>query len=411
MSKLQHVLEEFQAIAEVSSKLQKQKMISDLSDLAKRVAVATLDPYQMYGVKKFDMTLPPVHEANLIDNPEHLFNSLKALANRVVTGRRAVEECEFITQKYCVPAELLSRILNKDLRCGVGATLYNDVFPGVIPEFKVALAKEYEDDDVWPKLASIKYDGLRCLAFIDDTGVTLKTRNGLEITSAENIKPELFRLWQFSGHAPLVLDGELKEKKGHFQDSSSSIRKKKKQAEDLVFMVFDILTVSSFMTRDLTHSQEARIEHLQSFFIPNQSEHLQVVAHNWVNDNSQVQAMYQEALKNGEEGLILKDPQAPYQFKRSSAWVKLKDVKTVDCRVIGIEAGKGKYAGMVGALLVDFEGQPNRVGSGLSDSEREAWIQKPYLIVDKMVELAYHEKTKDGNMRHSRLIKIREDLS
>lgn len=70
---------------------------------------------------------------------------------------------------------------------------------------------------------------------------------------------------------------------------------------------------------------------------------------------------------------------------------------------------KGKYEGMVGALEVDFEGLDDKIGSGISDENRELWARNPDLILNKIVEVNYHEKTKDGHMRHSRYNKIRWD--
>ena len=75
-------------------------------------------------------------------------------------------------------------------------------------------------------------------------------------------------------------------------------------------------------------------------------------------------------------------------------------------RVIGLEPGKGKYQGMMGALVVDFNGKPNKIGTGFSDLQRS----NSEHFLGKMVEISYHELTKDGNMRHSRFEKERGDL-
>ena len=404
MSPLAHSLRQLDAIAACGPTTGKKQLLAEVTTLTKHIIEAALNPYKMYGVKKFPTSIQQMATQEDDDGTE-LFRTLDALQKRVVTGHKALQEISFLLGRYLVPAELLSRIINKDLRCGAGATLVNSVFPGLIPEFKVALAQEYEGEDCeFAKLASIKYDGLRCLAFVDESEVTFKTRNGLEITSAESIKPWLHEIRQ---PTRLVFDGELKKRAGHFQDSSGSIRKKSEQAEDLEYQVFDVMTEAEFVASYSSHTQTERLAQLSILLKSQQLESpVKYVEHHLVFNDIQVQKLFREMLALGHEGLILKDPNAPYQFKRSNTWIKLKDRKTADVRVIGFEPGKGKYKGMMGALVVDFNGKPNKIGTGFSDLQRS----NSEHLLGKMVEISYHELTKDGNMRHSRFEKERGDL-
>jgi DNA ligase-1 len=394
---LNAALEFFKEIANIKGTTAKMDTLRLAGETEKNILAYALDPYRMYGVKNFRKggSLPE-------GEPLGLFETLDRMASRELSGGRAQAACQLMVADG-VPEELLLMILNKDLRCGLAATSVNKVFPKLIPEFKVALAEEYEDDGVWPKLGSTKYDGLRGLAFVTEEGVTFKTRNGLEITSVDHLHDELMALPWTKG---LVIDGEIKLRTGHFQDSSGAARKKSENNPDLVFYMFDWLPIQEFLNQKAHLYQWARVRQLAEW---GGSEKLIVVEHTELKNDSEAQRLYEKAREAGEEGLILKNPDRTYEFRRSTAWVKMKDVKSADARVKGLIPGKGKYAGKVGALVVDFEGKDNSVGSGLSDEERQLWQDNPDLILGKMVEVNYHELTKDGNMRHSRFNKIRWD--
>lgn len=399
---MSYVIKRIEEIAAAKGALAKKEIIRQFTDLEKKVFQYALDPYKMFGVKSFLITgvVDPFSPPGLSDK---IFKVLDQLVARELTGHAAKEACTKLVE-LGASYDLLTRILNKDLRCGVGATTINSIFPGLVPEFKVALAEEYEEaDDEWPKLGSVKYDGLRCIAIKEEDNVTLYTRNGLEIISAESIKVSL---QNFPGD--IVFDGELVKAGAHFQDTSGAVRKKKQQAENLEYMVFDWMTPKEFRERVSTMSQLDRCMALRELKFDTMPG-VEGVSHIMLYGNKDAQEMYKAVREGRHEGLILKDINSTYQFKRSSAWTKMKDVQSADVKVTKVEEGKGKNVGKVGAIWVDFNGLPNRVGTGISDKEREAWFKDEDLIVGKIVEVAYHEQTKDGNMRHSRFIKIRFD--
>lgn len=54
---------------------------------------------------------------------------------------------------------------------------------------------------------------------------------------------------------------------------------------------------------------------------------------------------FNELVSNGSEGIILKDLNSPYEFKRTSTWLKFKEVKTVDLVILGFVKPKKDYTG------------------------------------------------------------------
>jgi DNA ligase-1 len=111
-----------------------------------------------------------------------------------------------------------------------------------------------------------------------------------------------------------------------------------------------------------------------------------VVGHELVDlDTDEGQTRYKEinakAIAGGYEGIMIKDPNAPYECKRSVAWLKLKPFIEVSLTVVATEEGTGKNVGKMGALVCEGvdDGKAIRVnvGSGFTDEQRdEFWSCK-----------------------------------
>jgi DNA ligase-1 len=96
-------------------------------------------------------------------------------------------------------------------------------------------------------------------------------------------------------------------------------------------------------------------------------------------DTEEGQTRYKEinakAIAGGYEGIMLKDPDAGYECKRSVAWLKLKPFIEVSLTVVDTEEGTGKNVGKMGALVCEGvdDGKAIRVnvGSGFTDQQRD----------------------------------------
>ena len=61
--------------------------------------------------------------------------------------------------------------------------------------------------------------------------------------------------------------------------------------------------------------------------------------------------MYTNIIKNGGEGIMLKDPMSLYEGKRSNSLLKYKPAFDAEGIIIGHKAGCGKYKGMLGGFI------------------------------------------------------------
>lgn len=387
----------FNKIAKVGSPSEKVKMLlaHPYQEELKTVLRLATDPFITFGI---------THTEGESKGNADIFAVLDQLARRELTGsaaRIALGEATLDDEDR----NLVHRIIRKDLRCGVGEQLVLQAYPGLIRQFKVMRAKKFEG--MSPRLnytIEPKYDGLRCIAEVADGRVTLLSRNGLEFTSSDHLKPQLLALAKGEN---FFFDGELIS--GNFNSSSSAVRRKEQQNDSTSFFIFDVLTPEEWRHPVTPHY--ARRNKLEILFEGQSFTHLRPTPIYPVETENDVMKRYNQFRDMGYEGGMVKNTRGLYRFGKHKDWMKLKAVEDVDLAVLELIQGEGKYYGMLGAVVVNFRGKRVNVGSGFSDEERRLYWDQPELIKRKVIEIQYHEITPDGSLRNPRFIKIREDKS
>lgn len=139
---------------------------------------------------------------------------------------------------------------------------------------------------------------------------------------------------------------------------------------------------------------------------------------------------YEAALAAGAEGLILRDPEAPYvpDARGKGIW-KVKAAATVDAVILDVSEGNGNFEGMAGGLLLGqrpVEGHGSsvhdvildgvayrpraRVSSGLDFAMRTDALMNPTGWIGRVVEIR-HAGVQAGGWRHPTLLRFRDDLA
>lgn len=387
-----------------------------------------LDPMITFGVKKVPKHGGPDGQGL----PWVAFRALAdSLAERKLTGdaaRDAIELC-LKSAKKTEWNDWYMRILTKDLRCGVSEATVNKVTKKInpkymIPVFECQLAHDsanHESKVCGKKLIEVKLDGVRVLTIVYPDGrVNQYSRNGKELVNFGHIK-EQFEKVAAGLTEPWVFDGEIMS--SSFQDLMKQVhRKSDVQANDSVLNLFDCIPLAMFKTGKWKATQTFRSEHLAKFV-----EHykdtltsVQVVGQELVDlDTAKGQRRYKEinasAIAGGYEGIMLKDVDAPYECKRSVAWLKLKPFIEVSLEVTAVEEGTGKNEGRLGALVCEGvdDGKAIRVnvGSGFTDNHRiDYWAGKDS-VIGAVVEVRADAVTQnqDGSysLRFPRFLRFR----
>ena len=386
------------------------------------------NPYYVFGVKK----VPETKDLTDRSNPWPKFWAmLEGLRTRSLTGHNAKTAIEFMSEQFDSVEwnNLARRVIIKDLRCGISEKTLNKVLGNTewkIPTFTCQLAQDSGDHPskmTGTKRLEGKLDGVRVLALVTNTGVSLFSRNGKPFDNFPQIEEALGDIknkLKLSFKGPFVFDGEVVGKS--FQAlMKQAQRKSDVKTDDMVYHIFDVLPLADFERGFWNASQFKRTEILlgNKEFIETKSC-LQVtdgilVDLDTAKGHDQLRRYADDAVAQGLEGIMIKSWDAPYECRRSSFWMKWKPTITVDLNIVGFEEGTGRNAGRLGAIICEGVDNDRRirvnVGSGLSDTNRdEYWSARDQLLGDVVeVEADAVTQNQDGtySLRFPRFVRFR----
>lgn len=247
----------------------------------------------------------------------------------------------------------------------------------------------------YPLLASPKLDGIRCII-----------RDGVAVSrSLKPIRNDYVRA-SLKG-LPEGWDGELMVK-GEFNDVQSAIMSREGEP-DFSFCVFDwhVPRTDDNLTIEPSHFQ-GRLELLALWVDEVNRDFVELVPHRLVNSPDELTAFEAECLEAGFEGVMVRDPEGPYKYGRSTVregWLlKIKQFEDTEAVIVGFKermhneneattnelglterssAKDGKRpAGDLGAFeCVTDDGAEFDCGGGMTDAQRaDFWVRKDELL-------------------------------
>jgi DNA ligase-1 len=257
------------------------------------------------------------------------------------------------------------------------------------PAPTLLLAERYRDDiDVSLYWVSEKLDGVRA----SWDGKALQFRSGNPVPAPR---------WFLDALPKRALDGELWLGRGSFDQLSAIVRRQVPEDAEwrrVRYMIFEL--------PDAPGSFSDRVEQIKAVVAAANLPWLQAVPQFRLPDAAALQKKLHDIVRSGGEGLMLHRADAAYETGRSSALLKLTPWLDAEATVIAHLPGKGKYAGMLGALRMEMpDGRRFALGSGLSDAQRR---NPPPL--GTLVTYRYRELTKNGMPRFPRYLRVRDKL-
>jgi DNA ligase-1 len=388
------------------------------------------NPYYTFHVKQ----VPESEGIEHAENPWPVFwGLLEGLRTRSFTGHRARDAIAETMKRFDSLEwnNLCRRVITKDLRCGISEKTLNKVLGKTewkIPVFACQLAQDSTDQP--KKLKGIKrleckLDGVRVLAVVQGTDVTLYSRNGKQFANfpqiAQAIENNRNALFTIPHGGRFVLDGEIVGES--FQKLMKQAHRKSDAVTDgMVYHVFDMLPLASFQEGHYNAQQHKRIEMLERVRAKLPADGpLQImngldVDLDTAEGHDIMQRYAEAAVEGGFEGIMIKSMDAPYLCKRTDSWMKWKPTITVDLKIVGFEQGTGRNADRLGAIIC--EGDDNgrhicvNVGSGLSDGDRDEYWRSRDLLLGHLVEIQADAVTQnqDGSysLRFPRFLRFRD---
>lgn len=241
--------------------------------------------------------------------------------------------------------------------------------------------------DEWREAAvETKFDGARVQVHYDGDDVVLYSRNMENVTGA---LPELVEFVENNVTGPVIIDGEAvaADEDGDplpFQEILKRFRRKHDVAAmreeiSVELHAFDCLHApSADGGEDLLDAPFSDRHRRLRSVVDDASAVSEVLV---TDDADEIAAFEAAALEGGHEGIMLKNPAAPYTpGDRGKDWLKRKpDVETLDLVVTGAEWGEGRRASVLGTFLLsarDAAGDGfetiGKVATGLTDEELAA---------------------------------------
>ena len=401
-----------------NSRLAKEQVILEameegLDEFFEGVRMA-LDPLVTFGVKQ----VPEKAENEVLSAQGLSWENFKELADKLIarelTGHAARDA--IILQMNIATAEqwngFYRRILIKDLRCGCSEKTVNKIakkFPQyTIPTFTCALAHDsanHEKKMVGKKQIEVKLDGVRVLAVCKNGKVELFSRNGKQFHNFPHIIKEIEAVLERKPSPyDCVLDGEVMSK--DFQDLMKQVhRKDGKAATDSVLHLFDFIPLTDFLEGGWDKPQTYRSNLVKYWVLENEDllEHVQACEWEEVDlstdeGNRRFVELNKTAVDGGYEGVMIKDIDAPYECKRTHAWLKAKPFIEITLTVVDVEEGTGRNEGRLGAVIVEGEddGYNYRLncGSGFTDAQRDEYWTERASLIGNLIEIRADARTK-----------------
>jgi len=344
---------------------------------------------------------------------DEFYDLADQLKNRELTGHAARDA--IIEAMQTATAEqwngFYRRILIKDLRCGCSEKTVNKIakkFPQyTIPTFTCALAHDsanHEKKMVGVKQIEVKLDGVRVLAICRSGKVELFSRNGKQFHNFPHIIAEIESVLAVKP-APYdcVLDGEVMSK--DFQDLMKQVhRKDGKAATDSVLHLFDFIPLEDFLKGSWDKKQTDRSNYVKYWVLENEDLLKHVQACEWedvdlstTEGNKRFVELNKTAVDGGYEGVMIKDVDAPYECKRTHAWLKAKPFIEITLTVVDVEEGTGRNEGRLGAVIVEGEddGYNYRLncGSGFTDAQRDEYWTERASLIGQLIEIRADART------------------
>jgi DNA ligase-1 len=254
---------------------------------------------------------------------------------------------------------------------------------------KIALANTYHKDiNLKEYLVSEKLDGVR--AYWNKKN--LISKNGIIINCPN---------WFTKNFPQEIIEGELWISRNSFEEVSGIVRTKipdNSSWKKVKFMLFDMPSHKGTF--------KERLETLNLLVSKSNSSYLKVISQEFIDNHQNLINKLKNISKNKGEWLMLHKINSFYQTKRSDDILKVKLHQDAEAKVIGYTKGKGKYSGMMGALIVENNEKIRfKIGTGFTDNQRKSPPK-----IGSIITYKYYGKTKTNIPKFASFMRVREGI-
>ena len=364
-------LAKIEAIAATPKKTEKLAVIKTFDEMDRALAKMALDPTVSYYIAK----LEPVASNGVGEFDEEDLTLLRDLSTRTISGNAALEKVK--SHMYTLApedAEVLRRIILKDLRAGFGASSVNEAFPGWIPDFpymRCSLPKA-SNIDKWDWSAGIycqlKADGSFARVAVDPSmKVLITTRQGNtypDVPALAKLKEDALYCFNLGtethGELTVWINGVLQPRTiGNGMLNSLQNGGDLPEGAEVQFDCWDQIPLHLAVPKGKVTTPYSRRYYDLMCQIANQGADsaVELIEGTIVHSKFEALSVYRSILARGLEGVILKNPNGIWEDTTSKSCVKFKLEVDLDLKIVGFNAGTAgkRTEATFGSLRVQSE--------------------------------------------------------
>jgi len=429
---MREVLGIIRHLAEVGSTKAKSEIIKKHlpgNELFQKVVKYALDQDKSYNVTELVNTDGKIISPST--SVEQVFGYLDYLVAK--RGATAIEIMHLSRLCTSVPGaeEIVTKIIQKDLKCGCGAKAFNAVIPGLVFEvpyqrfsgFKEFDKIDFENDTV---VAQIKMDGM--FSYLMPDGSFL-SRNGSRYSLGGVIERD--KEWISQLGSNLIWMGELlvrgtggsylpRKTSNGIINSFISGDGNPMWINRVEYVTWGYITHEDFRRGYSDTTYEEMLNSLNGVKV--NSGKIFLSKTDFVRDKDEALVFYKNCRIRKEEGAMIKVINKLKWKSESSGskfCVKLKPVAEAEFEIVGAYYGdkKGRYAAALGGLIVKSCDDKilTKLGGGFSDDDRFLGVDWWGKLVGRVVTAQFTGITTDKTSRetycldHGRFVELRND--
>ena len=249
--------------------------------------------------------------------------------------------------------------------------------------FEVQKPQIYDDQNISGWLMSEKLDGIR--GYWD--GEKLYSKNGNPINPP---------VWFTANFPPFPLDGELWSKRDDVEAIQATV------LDAIPSKDWETITYNIFEVPEAKGDFLLRLQKAKEWFATHPNSHVNFIEQIVCEDEEHLQNYLDKIVAFKGEGVIVKNPNKPYQTGRSSHILKVKIAHDMEGVVVGY---KYDTEGKLKSLKLEIKsGIAFYLGGGLSDQER---LNPPK--IGEMITFKYYGLSKNGVPKFASFLRIRKE--
>lgn len=349
-------------IGNTSSTREKQQIIIEniYDDLFRKCLEYALNPEKIYGIVT-DTTW--ITETGMNQFDDSVFALLDQLIRRELTGH-AARDAIIDKLKTLEPssAELLVRIIRKDLRGGFGDKLVNKAWKNLIPTYSYMRCSLLEGSKIkefnWIKgiYSQNKLDGMFVNGNIMDGSFQFTSRAGsvFPMEGFKTLSDSVAHLKGYQLHGELLVKENgiiMDRKKGNGVLNSVLSGGSFADNQEPLYIVWDVIPLEEARAKNKYHVPYSdRLTLLHSLVDSNPL--IQVVEYKICYSLQECMQHAKEVMLRGEEGTVIKSPDMIWEDGTSKYQIKIKVEFECELEIVEILPGKinSKIEGRAGSL-------------------------------------------------------------